>query len=258
MIKNTFVLLDGIGYKTEEKLWNQNILCWDDFLSEKGIGGISSRQKKHHDKELEAALTHLTCNNPKYFSQRLKSRDHWRLYPEFRGKTCFLDIETTGLSSYSDITLVGIFNGDRVKSFVRDINLTEETLRRELSKYSMIITFYGSAFDLPFIIKKFPSISFDIPHVDLCFASRRIGFRGGLKAIEKQLGIARNNGISEVDGFEAVRLWRKWKTNGDKDALERLIEYNKADVVNLRVLADLVYQRLRDNTFQIPSAPFGN
>jgi uncharacterized protein YprB with RNaseH-like and TPR domain len=249
MIRNSFVFLDGVGYKTEERLWKGGILSWEDFLNESGISGISSNQKRRHDSELEKAQYCVKNKITEYFSKRLKARDYWRLYPSFKEKACFLDIETTGLNSNSDITVVGVFDGNETKSFVKGFNLNEETLRNELSKYSMLLTFYGSAFDVPFIRRKFPGIPFTTPHLDLCFASRRIGLKGGLKRIERELGINRDDGVSEIDGLEAVRLWRKWERDGSKDALEKLIEYNRADVVNLMFLADTVYERLKDKTF---------
>ena len=57
---------------------------------------------------------------------------------------------------------------------------------------------------------------------------------GGLKAVERQLGIYRR--LKEVNGYEAVRLWCKYVNDYDMDALATLLEYNQEDVVNLRAL----------------------
>lgn len=250
MLRNSFVFLERVGYKTEERLWRQGVLCWEDFLERSNVRGISSRVKRHHDRELEMALFSLRNKIPHYFSYRLKRRDHWRLYQEFRDSACFLDIETTGLGPYSsEVTIVGVSDGRKVKTFVRGINLSEETLVEELSRYKLVLTFYGSAFDLPFLAKKFPRLRISVPHIDLCFAAKRVGLRGGLKTIERELGITRDEEIRNIDGLEAVRLWRRWERHGDEEALERLLEYNKADVANLRILAEVVYQRLRERTF---------
>jgi uncharacterized protein YprB with RNaseH-like and TPR domain len=254
MIRNSFILLDGVGYKTEERLWKNGILSWDDFIGAKGISGISKERKMHHDTELETAQGCFEEKLHQYFSSRLKTRDHWRLYPDFKERACFLDIETTGLGHDSEITVIGVYDGFEVRSFVKGDNLTEEALIEELSKYSLLVTFYGSAFDVPFIIRKFPGMSFAIPHIDLCFASRRVGLRGGLKSIERDLGIIRDEGVAEIDGFEAVRLWRRWERHNDRDAFERLLEYNRADVVNLLPLAEKVYEELLEKTFR----PFGS
>ncbi|GBE56772.1 hypothetical protein BMS3Bbin16_00983 [archaeon BMS3Bbin16] len=249
MIRSSFIFLDGVGYTTEKRLWSRGITCWDDFLDLKGIAGISRDRKTHHDQTLEAARSSMQCCEHSFFSSRLKKGDHWRLYPDFKEQVCFLDIETTGLGYDNDITVVGVYDGVEVRSFVKGDNLSEEALSQEFSKYSLIVSFYGSAFDVPFIKAKYPNLNLDLPHMDLCFASRKIGLRGGLKSIEREIGLARDEDIAGVDGFEAVRLWRRWERRGDKDAFARLLDYNRADVVNLETLADIVYKRLWEKTF---------
>ena len=59
---------------------------------------------------------------------------------------------------------------------------------------------------------------------------------GGFKAVERQLGIERR--LKEVNGYEAVRLWRRYVDSYDLDALATLLEYNKEDVLNLKVLKE--------------------
>ena len=39
--------------------------------------------------------------------------------------------------------------------------------------------FLDLGFDLPYIRAKFPSVVLDHPHFDLCFAARRLGYKGG-------------------------------------------------------------------------------
>lgn len=252
MIQNSFIFLDRVGYKTEQRLWEQSILEWKDFLETRKVEGISSRYKRLHDKELEFAEFNLRNRIPHYFSHKLKTRDHWRLYDEFKDRACYLDIETTGLSPYhNEITAVGIFDGEEVKSFVKGINLQEGVVKEELSKYSMVVTYYGSAFDFPFISHQFPSVRFSMPHFDLCFAGRRVGLKGGLKCIEQELGIERNEEIKDVDGLEAVRLWHRWERFNNEASLEKLIKYNQSDVINLKDLAEIIYGRLKEKTFKV-------
>jgi|Deesub1362A_J573_1020465.scaffolds.fasta_scaffold00105_15 hypothetical protein len=245
MIKNSFILLDNVGYLKERKIWGQGIFTWDDFISQNRIDGLSVDVKKKHDKELELALFHLEKEIPHYFCYRLPRSEHWRLYDELGRKACFLDIETTGLGKDHKITVLSIYNGKNTKTFVNGINLTEENLKRELSKYLMVITFYGSAFDLPFISRSFPSIKFGIPHLDLCFAGRRVGLKGGLKKIERDLGISREEDICTIDGYEAVRLWKRWEKYRDRDSLDLLVRYNQYDVINLKPLADTICDKIK-------------
>jgi uncharacterized protein YprB with RNaseH-like and TPR domain len=59
---------------------------------------------------------------------------------------------------------------------------------------------------------------------------------GGLKAVERQIGIERR--LKGVNGWEAIRLWWKYQSDADEEALDRLLEYNKEDVVNLTTLKE--------------------
>ncbi len=249
MLTNTFIILERVGYKTEENIWKQDISTWDDFLSTPRIRGVSKEVKVRHDESIRQAEYNLEEGNTHYFRRCLYSREHWRLYKEFKEDACFLDIETTGLSPYNgDVTVVGISDGQETKALVKDISLTEDALIEELAEYKLLLTFYGSGFDIPFLQAKYPRLNLDIPHVDLCFTGRRAGLTGGLKYIERQLGIAREDEIQGMDGFEAVRLWNRWEKQGDQESLDKLIEYNRADTANLKTLADIIYEKLKDQT----------
>ncbi|MDD5037953.1 MAG: ribonuclease H-like domain-containing protein, partial [Dehalococcoidales bacterium] len=57
---------------------------------------------------------------------------------------------------------------------------------------------------------------------------------GGLKAVERQLGIERR--LKDMNGWEAVKLWWKYVDSFDLAALNKLLEYNREDVVNLRAV----------------------
>ena len=86
-------------------------------------------------------------------------------------------------------------------------------------------------------------------HIDLRFALRRLGYRGGLKSIERQLGIRRPDEVAGIDGFEAVRLWYRY-LRGDGKALDTLVSYNRQDVENMRPLMELAYEKLRAETLR--------
>lgn len=68
----------------------------------------------------------------------------------------------------------------------------------------------------------------------------RYNLRGGLKAVEQQLGIPRQP--KGIGGLEAVMLWWRYQDYGAEDALNMLLKYNKEDVVNLRVLRERLSQ----------------
>jgi uncharacterized protein YprB with RNaseH-like and TPR domain len=79
-----------------------------------------------------------------------------------------------------------------------------------------------------------------MPNYDLCFASHRLGIKGGFKKLENYFGISRDEGIKGMDGYDAVKLWRRYK-QGDSRALELLVKYNEADTKNLFNIAATIY-----------------
>lgn len=244
MIQATFVLLKGIGETTEHRLWQSGIEHWDTFRASPALPGISGERKRSYDAELAVATRQLQEGNSRYFACCLKPRDHWRLYEAFRARATFLDIETTGGSpDFGEVTVVGLFANGQMTSLVRGEGLTQSRLNRELARCDLLVTFCGSLFDLPYLRAKFPGLALNQPHLDLCFAARRLGLTGGLKRIESLVGIHRPVELEGLDGWDAVRLWNLWR-RGDTAALELLRAYNEHDTRSLEPLTDLVYRRL--------------
>jgi len=128
---------------------------------------------------------------------------------------------------------------------VEEANLDFNVLKRELWKYKLIVTFNGSAFDIPFIQKRYPNLLPNVPNFDLRVACSRVGLTGGLKEIERKLGIRRNKIIEKMYGGDALSLWKMYRATGDDYYLKLLVEYNEEDVFNLKKIADYVYERLR-------------
>lgn len=249
MIRNTFSILNGIGERLERKLWKSGILTWDDFISASDMKCINQNKKPFFDEQLSSAARELDNANAKYFAGAIKRREHWRLFDVFKGEAACLDIETNGLMPDKGgyVTAVGLYNGYDYKSFVKGNGLSPENLNKELSAYKYLITFYGAAFDIPFLMRAMPDMKFDKPHFDLCFGARKLGFQGGLKRLEIDLGIERPEAVKGMDGYDAVKLWA-YASNGSTEALDLLIMYNREDTVNLFNMADIIYQRLRAQT----------
>jgi uncharacterized protein YprB with RNaseH-like and TPR domain len=249
MIRNTFSILNGIGERFERRLWKNGILTWDDFINVSDLTFINPYKKSLFDEYLTSALKELTEGNAIYFACTIRRREHWRLFDIFKGEAVCLDIETNGLmpSSGGYVTVVGIYDGYDYRSLINGVDLTPENLQRELSEYKYLITYYGSAFDIPFLMRTMPGVKFDIPHFDICFGSKRIGLKGGLKKLEMDFGIERDEAVKGMDGYDAVKLWEYTRT-GSSEALDLLIAYNKEDTVNLFKIADIIYQRLRSHT----------
>ena len=244
MLPSTFIFLQGIGESTEKKLWESGILNWESFLQESSIPFISPAGKALYDAILQEANKQWHQGNSRYFAKLLKARDHWRLYPHFRTNTAFLDIETNGLTApHGEITLVGIYGRGHMTTLIQGETLSEHRLQEELSSYDLLVTFFGSGFDLPFLKATYPRLHIDQPHLDVCFAARRLGLKGGLKAIEYEIGCHRESSLEGLTGWDAVRLWREWQ-NGSQASRETLMAYNEADCKNLEPLADLICERM--------------
>lgn len=244
MLNNTYIHIPSIGSSTERMIWNSGIKSWDDFLINHGTLKATKKKQRLLYSGVEESIEQLSGKNHVFFARRLLPCHHWRAYRQFEEKTAFVDIETTGLSSQSDsITIIGIYNGKETKTYIQGINLHEAT--EELAKYKQLVTFNGARFDLPFIEHEFPGF-FNHLHIDLMYPLKNIGYSGGLKKIECSLGIRRSEETEGISGFEAVRLWNKYK-KGDDEALEVLIKYNKEDVVNLKTIIEMTYQKMVDN-----------
>lgn len=228
--------------KTERMLWEREIQSWQDFFEKREKAGVSPNAARRISRWLEASENALQKKNVGFFAERLPKRELWRLYPEFKEVVAFLDVETTGLSFYyDDITMIGVFDGRRVKMFVRNQNL--EDFKEEIRKYGVIVTYNGSLFDLRFIREKMGEDFLPVAHIDLRFLLWRLGYKGGLKAVEKQIGIKREDEISEIGGFGATVLWNRY-VRGDDDALRLLVMYNTADTTHLKQLLESAYQKL--------------
>jgi uncharacterized protein YprB with RNaseH-like and TPR domain len=237
MLRNTFVHISGIGAKTEARLWKAGALDWDAFRSSLN-DGLSRAKRAFIRRLLHESERHLRADRPNYFFKRLGSAFHWRLFPEFRHLTGYLDIETTGMSAaYDNITVIGLYDGSSFHYYVKDVNLDD--FIQDIEKYKVIITYNGKCFDVPFI-REAMGLPMDQAHIDLRFVLSSLGFSGGLKGCERQVGISRGD-ITGIDGYDAVLLWKRYRMTGDGRALETLLAYNLQDVVNLETLMVMAY-----------------
>jgi uncharacterized protein YprB with RNaseH-like and TPR domain len=239
------------------QLWNSKITDWSCFdepiqckLSPKRIETISSY--------LQESKEHLRNNNPCYFSDLLPTHLHWRLFPEFRNSTAFLDIETTGLKMWGfEITTIALYDGKAIRYYVQGQNLDD--FIDDIKNYNVLVTYNGKNFDVPFIEDHF-RIKLNHAHIDLRYVLKSLGYTGGLKLCEKALG------IDGVDGYFAVLLWLDYLQNNNRKALETLLSYNIEDVVNLETLMVMAYNmKIKDTPFfenhqlpipQMPDLPF--
>ncbi len=144
----------------------------------------------------------------------------------------YLDIET----SYDGaLTVVGLWrpHGGLSQWVSPDIDSAE--LLEALSGAQALYTYNGHRFDLPVIHRR---LGLNLRRLfasrDLMYDCWRRGLYGGLKAVERQLGIPRS--LPHLDGRDAMRLWAAYVDRGEKEALELLLRYNREDVENLDLL----------------------
>ena len=243
MIKNSFVFLEKIGRKKEENLWEQGIKNWHLFLSAKKIKGIDEHKKPHYNRRIAEAVQALTEENAAYFTDKLPKKEMWRLYPRFKDDCGFLDIET---DSYGRITVVGISNYYNTNTFVKGFNLEKNLLEKELSKYKLLITFNGGAFDLPKLRKQL-QLEVKMPHIDLKPLCVKLDLKGGLKEVEKILNLKRPGHLYG----NPVELWKAFHASGDREYLQLLVDYNTEDIENLKGIMDVVYKRMREKVLKL-------
>jgi len=173
-----------------------------------------------------------------FFVNRLPVGHKLRIFPAFSSEAAFLDIETTGFSRRSVITVIGVLRNGAVETFVRGRNLPD--FIRVWQEIGVLLTFNGTRFDLPFLMREF-GLNTHPAHIDLRSEAKHWGYCHGLKEIERQLGYMR---VKEEtgNGEQAVALWNDFVASGCEDHLNKLQAYNTRDVRSLHLLARHVWK----------------
>ncbi|MQA65488.1 MAG: DUF429 domain-containing protein [Alphaproteobacteria bacterium] len=244
MLENTFIHLPGVGRVREREYWAQGIRSWNDLEA-----NLSSSPPLFPDQQLHPLLGEiarsreaLLSGNIAYFAQRLPRSEHYRIALSVPESTLFLDIETTGLSTYYDhITLVG---GSVGSGYICYLTATHKAkIKSLLESAKCLVTFNGSLFDLKFLLKELPAVQLPQAHVDLRFLAARLGYRGGQKEIERIFQIRRSSDVSEVQGELAPVLWHEYQL-GNRESAKKLVLYNQYDVLGMRPILDKLIQEL--------------
>lgn len=140
----------------------------------------------------------------------------------------YLDIETEWDGT---LTVVGFYHESTGLVQLVGEEITKRRLLKNLPPATYIFTYNGHCFDLRHINNQ---LGVDMRNMfnsyDLRWICQGHGITGGLKGVEKQLGITRNR--PDIDGLEAIRLWNRFM-RGNQEALRILLEYNGEDVMNL-------------------------
>ena len=129
------------------------------------------------------------------------------------------------------ITREDLFYGNRDKRII-------QSMVRELSKYDVVVTYYGTGYDLPFVRAKALHYNLDfvdygkIFHWDLYYTvkSKLHLSSNSLENVCDYLGIEGKTPLSKD-------VWRDAKY-GDPTAIGKVLEHNKGDVIILENLAN--------------------
>lgn len=250
------------------KLWEEGITSWEEWLeyheSRPDVGRSDLRSgpglppgarprsgsgRRARPEHIYESIEALDGGDVGYFAERLPSQEIWRIFPEFRKRVAYVDIETTGLSQDfgAHITTIALYDGRDVKHYVHGENLRQ--FEDDIFDYDVLVTYNGKCFDVPFIERYF-RIKLRHAHIDLRYLLRSLGYSGGLKGCEAQLGIERDE-LEGVDGYFAVLLWHDYLGNGNPLALDTLLAYNIQDTINLERLMVMAYN------MKIEETPFG-
>ncbi|MFA5975384.1 MAG: ribonuclease H-like domain-containing protein [Elusimicrobiota bacterium] len=156
----------------------------------------------------------------------------------------YLDIETAWDRT---ITVIGIYRRETGTTQLVAPRITRKALQEALIGVSCLFTYNGSRFDLP-VIERFLGLDLRkvCRHRDLMHDCLRAKLKGGLKSVERQLGIHRDT--EGVDGLQAMTLWATHVRHEPPvsepskasccDALDLLLRYNREDVENLEIVTE--------------------
>lgn len=235
MLTRSLCCFKGLTPESEQRLWRRGCCSWRHlgFMAEREFSMRKAAMLIEQVPVFELALASRCAD---FFIGRLPCGYRMRILPEFREEVAYLDIETDEMSKASAITVIGVLWRGNLHTFVRGKNLAD--FIKIWVSLDIVVTFNGARFDLPLIMREFRFTTCP-PHIDLMDEARHWGLAGGLKQIEKQLGIVRAENETGM-GIDAVRLWEKYSRIGDSSALEKLVLYNARDVRSLPKLAEHV------------------
>lgn len=242
MLQQTFIHLPGVGEVNEQRLWRAGVRSWQDFVAGHEAGKFRGRRIERAIAQVQESIVRYAQSEWSFFDGVIPSPHKWRAFADLGKSALYVDIETTGMGGADDITVIGLYDGREVRSYVAGINLEEAVA--QIEAHPLVVTFNGAQFDMPIIRRHFGRASFNHVHVDLRFPLRRLGYQGGLKKIEDMFGIQRSSRTRGLDGWDAVRLWHEYQ-RGSRGALEVLVEYNREDICNLEPLMRFVFDEMK-------------
>lgn len=178
-----------------------------------------------------------------------------------RARENYLKIETSGLSREIDsIIVVSLVekNSEVLKTFYlenlkEEKNLLEEVL--PILQGKEFVTYSGETFDLPFIrekVKFYFNKDLDLKLIDLQEVTKNYNFIFNLDShsnknlLEKFIGVENLRDQKEYQGIKIKTLYKNY-LEGDKAAIEKILDYNYLSLENLILLDAKIKEELETN-----------
>ena len=239
MLQRSFIHFPKIGQTAERRLWAKGVQSWSQLQPL-----LPTLYKENRLAEMELAVERAhqayVARDLHYFYAALPRDQLWRLIPEAEDRIAYLDIESTGMGMpplAESTTIAFYFRGQIYQE--HETTRKYQLIRKMVDEADVWCTFFGEVFDVPFLRREF-GLPIEKAHIDLCFWLKRLGYKGGLKRIQKLFPEIPSRESMDIDGYDAVRLW-KMHRRGVPGALETLQTYNAEDTVVLEALLTLAF-----------------
>lgn len=165
----------------------------------------------------------------------------------------YLDIETNSKTASDGMVIaVGLIaDGEpevRFADSLEEERKALEWLGKKLEGCDTLVTWYGSGFDIPFLLTRAVAQGVDLTRLanvqmlDLCEWSRAnlLLSSYSLEAVARFFGVKGGKGFKEFRGTELIALF-KLVQRGDLESRKRIVEHCKEDILVLK----LVHEKLK-------------
>jgi uncharacterized protein YprB with RNaseH-like and TPR domain len=158
VITASFRHIAGIGPLRERQLWFSGVRSWAELPQAGEV--LSPRLDGKLREGVAVSVRKLAEGDLDFFARALPQTEHWRLLPQVIDDAAFVDIEAEG----EKVTVAGVLDRHGLASFREDLSGFRERSR----KWRALVTFNGTAFDLPILRRVLPLWEAPAVHIDLC------------------------------------------------------------------------------------------
>lgn len=247
LFEQSFCQLDGITPNTEILLRDRGILTLSQLFQEADYH-FSARHAWRIRQSIQTLDLAYALGILDVIANAFPCGHRVRLLHDFFSHALFLDVETSGMGPKAKITCISTWRNGIMSTFIEGFNLND--FLKEWASAKLIVTFNGKRFDIPMLVHKF-GFSAIPAQVDLMDEARHFGYKGGLKAIEPQIGFSRNQELCP-NGALAISLWEEYTQTGNQAFLDELVSYNQEDVRSLTFIWRRLLALSLNNTGIVP------